>query len=223
MTLSEKYATLRWRLAQYLEGRWWRRYLRAKSPDTYLAEKNEYWARTLRQLDWQPVAGRKVLDAGCGPAGLFIHLHDTESVTALDPLLANYEANLEIFSRRRYPDVTFHHQPLEQTLAGNPSFEAIYCFNAINHVEDWEVAMDRLAGYAGPGARMILTSDVHRHALLLPIFKLLPGDALHPQQHAAAAYRNALTGRGWKIDREVELRREFIFSYRAWVCTYAGS
>ena len=220
MNQPKLYARLRWRLAQYLEGRWWQRYLRSKEPTTYVAEKRAYWHRTLQQLGWELVPGRKVLDAGCGPAGVFIIAEQIEQVTALDPLLLTYEQTLPIFSQAAYPNVKFHAQPLETTLPNAPTFAAIYCFNAINHVANWELAMDQLTSYAKPGTGMILTSDVHRHAVLLPIFKALPGDALHPQQHAADDYREALEARGWVIDKKVELRREFIFSYTAWVCTY---
>lgn len=212
--------SLRWRLAQYLERRWWQRYLRGKSPAVYLKDKKAYWAKTLDQLDWEPEPGRRVLDAGCGPAGVFVYLHDIEEVTALDPLLGSYEEDLSIFSRAEYPGVTFLEQALEQDLAEEASFSAIYCFNAINHVADWDRALDALTAHAHAGTRMILTSDVHRHQLLLPIFRALPGDALHPQQHGPDAYRKALSGRGWCIEWEEVLRREAIFDYTAWVATY---
>jgi len=212
--------SLRWRLAQYLERRWWQRYLRGKSPATYLKDKKAYWAKTLDQLGWKPEPGRRVLDAGCGPAGVFVHLHDIEEVTALDPLLGSYEEDLAIFRRADYPTVTFLEQALEHDFTNEVPYTAIYCFNAINHVADWGLALDALTSHAHAGTRMILTSDVHRHKLLLPIFKTLPGDALHPQQHGPKAYREALIERGWRIESEEVLRREAIFDYTAWVATY---
>ncbi len=175
-----------------------------------------YWARTLADLNWEVKPGRRVLDAGCGPAGIFIHLHQQEVVTALDPLLDRYEEDLPVFNRADYPEVRFLTQPLEQSIHESP-FAAIYCFNAINHVADWEAALDALTSVAAPGCRMILTSDVHRHRWLLPVFRLLPGDALHPQQHPASDYRAALTIRGWTIEQERILRTEAIFNYVGWV------
>jgi len=219
MAKKSTFSTLRWRTAQWLERRWWRRYLKGKSPEEYLTDKRAYWARTLTELNWETVPGRRVIDAGCGPAGIFIHLNDKESVAALDPLLDKYEDDLPIFNRSDYPAVNFLHQPLEADLPDAQTFEAIYCFNAINHVADWGLALDSLTAMAAPGARMIMTSDVHRHGWLMPIFKALPGDALHPQQHDAAAYRSALEQRGWTIDQEMILRTEAIFEYRGWVCT----
>lgn len=206
----------RWRLAQRLEAYWWKRYLRGKNPADYLADKRAYWQRELARLGWKTTPGRRVLDAGCGPAGIFIHLAETENVTALDPLLDRYEAQLTIFDRADHPEVDFIHQPLEQPIAG-PPFSAIYCFNAINHVADWDRALDVLTAAAAPGCRLILTSDVHRFGWLLPVFRVLPGDLLHPQQHRAEAYREALTARGWRIEREVLLKADGLFNYVGWV------
>lgn len=163
--------------------------------------------------------GRRVLDAGCGPAGVFCYLHEKEQVTAIDPLLDHYEADLAVFQRSAYPNVTFRRTRLEDYRSAAP-FTAIYCFNAINHVADWDAALDALTAAATTGTRLLLTSDVHRHRWLLPVFRALPGDALHPQQHAAAAYRTALTDRGWRIEREEVLRTEAIFAYVAWVATF---
>lgn len=213
-------SSLRWRVAQFLELKWWQRYLRRQTPQDYLAAKRQYWQRVLRELDWPVEAGARVLDAGCGPAGIFILLHDRQRVTAVDPLLDRYES-LPVFARRHYPGVRFIPQPLEALTALEP-FDCIYCFNAINHVRDWSVSLDRLTQMARPGTRLLLSSDVHRRSWLLPVFRALPGDALHPQQHAAEAYRTALLERGWRIEREACLKSSLIFDYRAWVCVFEG-
>ena len=207
----------RWRVAQWLELRWWRRYLKRKSPEAYLTDKRTYWERLLRQLDWSVVDGARVLDAGCGPAGIFVYLHDRQQVTAVDPLLSKYES-LAIFHLGRYPNVDFREVALEDYRAAK-AYDAVYCLNAINHVNNWAAGLDALTQVSRAGTTLLLTSDVHRHAWLLPLFRLLPGDALHPQQHAAQDYALALAARGWRIDRTQVLRTERIFEYRAWVCT----
>jgi 2-polyprenyl-3-methyl-5-hydroxy-6-metoxy-1,4-benzoquinol methylase len=209
----------RWRVAQFLERRWWRRYLGSRSPEKYLSDKRAYWERTLHTLGWEVVSGRRALEAGCGPAGVFISIHEREQVTALDPLLEAYEEDLAIFSRKNYPSVVFRVATLEAPPSTLGQFDAIYCFNAINHVADWPLSMDNLTAMAAPGAKMLLSSDVHRHKWLLPLFRALPGDVLHPQQHAAADYREALEQRGWGIDQEVVLRETTIFNFVVWVAT----
>ena len=203
-------------MAQALEWRWWSRYLASRSPEVYLQNKRAYWARTLTELEWAVAAGAPALDAGCGPAGIFLLLHDTQRITAIDPLLERYR-RLPVFQPQAYPEVSFLPRTMEEPGEVGP-FRQIYCFNSINHVRDWERALDALTSVALPGTEMILTSDVHRHSWLLPVFRLLPGDVLHPQQHGPDAYRTALAARGWRIEREKLLRREAIFDYRAWVC-----
>ena len=146
-----------------------------------------------------------------------IALHGRQRVTAIDPLLDRYEG-LTVFSRSAYPGVTFLPIMLESAAKAGP-FRQLYCFNAINHVRDWAAGLDALTAMAEPGTELLLSSDVHRHAWLLPLFRALPGDALHPQQHGATDYRRALQDRGWRIDRERVLRRETIFHYYAWKCT----
>lgn len=213
--------SLRWRLAQWLELRWWRSYLRGQVPETYLRDKYAYWARLLQQISWSVTEGARVLDMGCGPAGIFMYLHDKQAVTAVDPLISQYEA-LDIFEQCNYPEVTFVQSGMED-YRSSASFEAVYCLNAINHVGDWSAALDTLTSVSRIGTRLLLSSDVHRHAWLMPLFRRLPGDALHPQQHNADDYRRALRLRGWHIERELVLRTERIFEYRAWVCTLSPS
>lgn len=208
--------SFRWRVAQFLELHWWRRYLRSKTAATYLSEKQAYWQRVLTEIGHERSPGKNALDAGCGPAGIFILLHETEKITALDPLLDHYQENLEVFTPEQYPGVNFISAPLETAVLDQAPFDTIYCFNAINHVSDWEASFDQLSSWAAPGTQLIISSDVHRRSWLLPIFRALPGDALHPQQHSQAAYRDALTKRGWKITGEHLLRQEWIFDYRCW-------
>lgn len=215
-------ASFRWRVAQLLELHWWKRYLRGKKAADYLNDKRAYWQRVLTQLDHHPTPGANSLDAGCGPAGIFILLGKTEKMTALDPLLDHYTNNLEVFQPTNYPTVNFITAPLETAKLTAAPFDTIYCFNAINHVADWALSFDRLTAWAKPGTRLIVSSDVHRRPWLLPIFRALPGDALHPQQHALTAYRKALTQRGWHITGQYRLRREWIFDYYCWTATYTA-
>ncbi|PHI21097.1 hypothetical protein CEQ90_04710 [Lewinellaceae bacterium SD302] len=216
------FTKMKWKIAQYLERRWWKHYLRQKDAAEYLTDKRQYWQRTLNQLGHSAKAGNASLDAGCGPAGIFILLHDQERVTALDPLLERYATDLDIFSFSGYPKVDFITSPLETASLPAAGFETIYCFNAINHVRDWELALDRLTEWAAPGATMLISSDVHRRPWLKRIFRLLPGDLLHPQQHDAEAYHNALVKRDWRIDEKVILREELIFNYVGWRVVKVG-
>jgi 2-polyprenyl-6-hydroxyphenyl methylase/3-demethylubiquinone-9 3-methyltransferase len=83
----------RWNIAQSAERKWWQRYLKNKNVNEYLSWKKKYWQDFLTQC--QPYfnllsADASILDAGCGPSGIFIQFPQ-HAVTAFDPLLDAYE------------------------------------------------------------------------------------------------------------------------------------
>ena len=214
MSSDPRPLTLRWRLAQWLERRWWRHYLHRRPVSGYREQKQQYWQRVLATVGWQPRPGARVLDAGCGPAGIFMILSDSR-VLAVDPLIRAYAQDLPHFRPADYPWTDFRPGRIEAGFPEGP-FAEIYCLNAINHVADWSAALDALTAAARPGTRLLLASDVHRYRFLCRLFRLLPGDALHPQQHRSEDYRRALRQRGWRIERETCLKRGRVFDYVGW-------
>ena len=58
--------TLRWRIAQTFEARWWKKYLSHKDVATYLEWKRGYWNNVLNLLkdSIKLKPGQKILDAG---------------------------------------------------------------------------------------------------------------------------------------------------------------
>ena len=111
-----------------------------------------------------------------------------------------------------YPAVTFISQALENFETAQ-RFDLIFCLNAINHVADMDAALDRLIAALAPGGTLALSIDAHNYSLLKYIFRALPGDVLHPQQHDLADYQGALTRRGLDVTRSVLLKEEAIFDY----------
>ena len=201
----------RWRVAQRAELQWWQSYLDGKQPELYLNWKRAYWEDFLAQSALQIDAGARILDAGCGPAGIFTILPD-HAVTALDPLLDEYTNKLPHFRPGDYPSVTFISRALEN-FETEDRFDLIFCLNAINHVADMDAALDRLIAALAPGGTLALSIDAHNYSLLKYIFRALPGDVLHPQQHDLADYHGALTRRGLDVTRSVLLKEEAIFDY----------
>jgi 2-polyprenyl-6-hydroxyphenyl methylase/3-demethylubiquinone-9 3-methyltransferase len=201
----------KWTLAQRLELWWWKRYLRNRVSADYLSWKRDYWNGFIHTLPasllQQPT---RVLDAGCGPAGIFTVLQQHE-VTAFDPLLDKYKAHLSVFDESLYPTVHFSSSTLENGVAGE--WPVVFCLNAINHVQHWEASLDRLYQMVSPGGCLVLSTDAHRSTLLRNIFRLIPGDMLHPQQHTCTDYRNALTARGFVIMSEEVLTPGKVFDY----------
>ena len=207
--------SLKWKIAQSLEIRWWQRYLKSKSPEEYLSWKRDYWNNFLKKIEVEVEENAAILDAGCGPAGIFIYFPKQE-VTALDPLLDQYDS-LPHFSKSDYKNVNFLSSPLEE--ADLKKYDYIFCLNAINHVADLETSMDKIVESIKPGGQLILSIDAHNFKGLKHIFRLLPGDALHPHQYDKKEYQTMLTARGLQIKNEVLIKHEFIFDYWALVAS----
>jgi 2-polyprenyl-3-methyl-5-hydroxy-6-metoxy-1,4-benzoquinol methylase len=203
---------VKWRLAQWLEYKWWQNYLRKKSVTEYLDIKSSYWNKILDTIaPYVPLPGnQKIMDAGCGPAGIFMVLKENE-VIAVDPLLDKYKS-LPHFNIVDYPWVTFRNEPLEN-FDQKEIFDVIFCMNAINHVRDIERCYDHLIDALKPGGILVISTDCHRNDVVKKIFQLLPGDMLHPIQLNLKEYNEKLTTRGMKLVNTMTLKREAIFDY----------
>ncbi len=212
---------MRWRLAQLLEIKWWSRYLSEKDPDDYLKWKKEYWKQLIEELSNSLTInpGDKILDAGCGPAGVFIAL-DANQVVAIDPLLEKYQS-LPHFRPSHYPDVSFKTGTIE-SLNFLKEFDTVFCLNAINHVSDIHVAYDKICNAVKPGGHLVVSIDAHNHAVLKKIFRLLPGDVLHPHQYDLTEYEQFLTTRGFRIKQTLLKETGKIFNYYVQVAERTG-
>lgn len=207
---------LRWQCAQLFELRWWKSYLHARDKAEYLCWKKNYWVDFLQKSGVGLPAGANVLDAGCGPAGIFTILDDRYAVDAVDPLVDRYAAALPQFNPSDYPNVRFFAQTLESFSPGK-SYEAIFCLNAINHVADLHRGLDRLTALLRPGGYLLLSVDAHNMPWVRSIFQLAPADVLHPHQFTRSEYAQMLTGRAMHIERTVLLRKGRIFNYYLFV------
>ena len=212
---------LRWKIAQKAELRWWQRYLKGKPRADYLNWKKAYWKTLIQQTGLSLQAEESVLDAGCGPAGIFTILKDQE-VVALDPLLESYEEKLEHFKKTDYPKVKFVSQSLE---AYQPAqfFDKVFCLNAINHVADLDKSLDKLIQMIKPEGQLILSIDAHNFKFLKPIFRMIPGDILHPHQYDLQEYKDMLTSSGIHISKSILYQKAFLFNYYILIGTLSTS
>jgi 2-polyprenyl-3-methyl-5-hydroxy-6-metoxy-1,4-benzoquinol methylase len=202
---------LRWKIAQAAEIRWWQNYLKKKEKADYLKWKKNYWVNFLADFGLSIQQGAKVLDAGCGPAGIFTVLEQAQ-VTAVDPLLDAYGAKLPHFQQAEYPNSTFVSMPLEQ-YKSEAHFDYIFCLNAINHVDDLALCLDNLFESLDTAGCMLLSIDAHNYPIFKRIFRLLPGDILHPHQYDLEEYKNMVTKRGGRIGRVIRKSKAFFFDY----------
>lgn len=207
--------TLKWTIAQRLELKWWKNYLKDKSVEDYLVWKKNYWLQFLKdiEIDFSDLNNKSILDAGCGPAGMFTILQNSK-VTAIDPLLDNY-TTLEHFDKTWYENFDFVNTALEQ-FNSNKKFDYIFCLNAINHVADIEKAYTVLVEHLNHNGVLIVSSDAHKYNFLKRIFKAIPGDALHPHQYNKKEYEQFLMDRNCTIVNTYTFPANFIFDYIVW-------
>lgn len=183
-----------------------------KTPEDYLEQKAAYWQRVMKELGIAVPPGSTVLDAGCGPAGIFMVL-DGAAVTAVDPLLERYQA-LPHFQPAQYTGVAFRQMALEDLEEG-AMYDYVFCLNVINHVADMQLALLRLRQALKPDGTCWLSVDAHRYPILQPVFAAIPGDVLHPHQYTLTQYETEVERAGFSILRKQLLKPGGLFNY--WV------
>ena len=204
---------MRWKIAQWFEQRWWKSYLADKNPQDYLDWKTSYWRSFIAELHLEHPNGKAILDAGCGPAGIFTVLSDNK-VVATDPLLNQYAQQLRHFNKADYPWVNFEQKTIEE-INFNETFHLVCCLNVINHVKDIDRSYDNLISAIKPEGTLILSIDSHNYWLPKLFFRLLPLDILHPHQFTLREYECHLTERGLKILSSTKIKSGFLFDYYA--------
>jgi 2-polyprenyl-6-hydroxyphenyl methylase/3-demethylubiquinone-9 3-methyltransferase len=210
---------IRWRIAQHVEQYWWRRYLHDKDWPTYHQWKCNYWNTLIghataispelaKLVDDSTIS---ILDAGCGPAGVYMVL-DEHPVTAIDPLIETYAYWLEHFKTSVFPWVDFRNIPLEQFKCREP-FELVFCMNALNHVADIELATEKLVAATSQNGVIVITWDAHNYSVLQKLFRLVPGDILHPHQYTLNGYVHLFNCYGLQLQGNLTLRKGRLFNH----------
>jgi 2-polyprenyl-3-methyl-5-hydroxy-6-metoxy-1,4-benzoquinol methylase len=204
--------SLKWKISQYLEARWWKCYLSNKPKDEYLQWKKDYWHKFLKYAEGIGLFDKpmNVLDAGCGPAGIFMVLQH-HSVDAVDPLLYQYE-QLQHFNKIDYPHVNFIQSKLEGYRKEN-FYDVVFCLNAINHVEDLQLALQNLSASLKTNGTLLMSIDAHRFSALKYLFRLISGDMLHPHQMMLHEYVSAIENEKLKIEKIEKIKRGGVFDY----------
>lgn len=202
-----------WKIAQMIEIRWWQNYLQGKTKEEYLVWKRDYWTTFLEKTGIIISENSKILDLGCGPAGIFI-IFEKNKVTALDPLLDDYEKKLTHFKKSDYKNVEFLTQPLEDfSPEKQGTADVVFCINAINHVKDLAHSFDILVQSTAPKGDLVVSIDVHNYSFFKYLFRYFGFDALHPHQYDLEEYEKMLTQRNCQIIKKICYKKEFFFDY----------
>lgn len=203
----------RWKVAQFAELEWWKNYLKEKEVTDYTKYKIAYWEGVLKECSPELSLNDNIsiLDAGCGPAGIFM-VCTKQQVVAIDPLLNEYEKNIPHYRKEAYPNVTFVNSSIED-FSSEIQFDIVFCMNAINHVNNIDDAYEVLCNLVKPGGKLVITIDAHNYPIFKSIFKLLPGDILHPHQFDIDDYKMFLTKRHFKVEKQQLIKKEFFFNH----------
>ena len=206
--------SLKWKLAQAVEVKWWNNYLRNKDKSSYYSWKKDYWNGFLEDIGFDlPTQSNRIMDAGSGPAGIFTILEEHD-VVAVDPLLDQYQDQLGQFDRNDYDYVQFINSTIER-IHMDQQFDTIFCLNCINHVNSVQSSLRNLFNALKPGGKLILSTDAHNSNILKSIFQVIPGDILHPHQYNINEYQNFVNNAGFQISSSKKIKSEPIFGY--WV------
>ncbi|MDB5281455.1 MAG: Methyltransferase type 11 [Bacteroidota bacterium] len=204
--------TLRWKIAQWFELRWWVNYLRGKDKAEYLSWKKNYWNNLLAKIPEIKMGPSKTIaDLGCGPAGVFIVLPKNK-ITAIDPLLNDYESRVPFFAKSDYPNTTFICCTIEAFQPAEKS-DIVFCMNAINHLHDMKKGFDKLKEVCKTDGTIIISIDAHNFSFFKYLFRLIPGDILHPHQYDLKEYQDFLSDGDCKISSTQLLKHEFFFDH----------
>lgn len=205
--------TTKWKIAQWFELRWWKNYLRSKDKTTYLQWKKSYWHNILGLISTEVKIDttETICDLGCGPAGIFIALPNNK-VTAVDPLINDYEKQLTFFTRADYPNVEFAESTIED-FGGRKKYDIVFCLNAINHVYDIEKGFAQLKNISAANGQVVVSIDAHNYSFFKYLFRTIPGDVLHPHQYDLAEYKAMLEKQSMQIQKTILLKQEFFFTH----------
>ncbi|MBN2498640.1 MAG: methyltransferase domain-containing protein [Deltaproteobacteria bacterium] len=189
-----------WERVQELE---WA-YQARKRPERVLALNRIYWQRLLAETRKAGVRigpGTRVLDAGCGGAGILLALEQGERV-GIDPLMDRY---LERFDFLAGTDIVWLRACVEDYTSERP-FDIVFCINVLDHTRDPGAAARRLQGLLAEGGHLVVLVNLHRSALARRYYALLQRyvDPTHPQQMDRSAALRLFAGLSLVYEREAD-------------------
>ena len=85
--------------------------------------------------------------------------------------------------------------------------------NAINHVHDIEKGFEKLNEVCAENGTIVFSIDAHNFSFFKYLFRLIPGDILHPHQYDLEEYKQFLEKQKMKIVKTEWLKKEFFFNH----------
>jgi SAM-dependent methyltransferase len=172
-------------------------------PQLYALEESHWWFRgrraVLRALvdRADPPRPARILDAGCGTGRNLVEFGDRGPAVGVDP-----SAQAVAFCRQRglegVTQATLESLPFE-----DGSFDLLFAFDVIEHIEDDERALRELRRVAAPGARLVVTvpayswlwsahDEEHHHVRRYTLRRLRERAAVAGWETTFATYFNSI-------------------------------
>jgi SAM-dependent methyltransferase len=197
----------RWSASQRLELDFWKTWTQAAPYQNLDVPK--YWSEELPRFGSSRdlFTGRRVLDIGCGPAGLIHFLDNAAERIRIDPLLLQYESRMALEGRQLSLAGLGEALPLAAE-----SIDVAICFNAIDHMQDPAAALAEIRRVLRPGGTLLLM--IHSFPKWArPFFWI---DRLHPHHWTAAAFVTQV-GEAFTVERSETVRRRFDVPVSKWI------
>ena len=136
---------------------------------------------------------------------------DQMKCDAVDPLIDDYEKKLIHFKKSMFPAVHFFSVPMEEFVP-DKKYDMVFCMNAINHVSDLHLSFRQLGNYTKQNGWLVITIDAHNHSFFKHLFRLVPGDILHPHQFDLTEYKKLIEYEGFVISKTITIKKEFFLN-----------
>jgi 2-polyprenyl-3-methyl-5-hydroxy-6-metoxy-1,4-benzoquinol methylase len=128
-----------------------------QNPSHPFYERRWLYRTSMRALEAQPLAGKKVLDYGCGPADFGIWMAtEGAAVTLLDLSPAAIEVGMK---RAQASGVAVRGVAADASclsMLGSGEFDLVFACAALHHTLKYPGAVEELARIMKPGARLVL-------------------------------------------------------------------
>ena len=130
-----------------------------------------------------PIAGRRLVDVGCGPGAMTAALagHGAR-MTGIDPGTAAIAA-----ARERAPDCTFEAGLAERLPFADGAFDGAVILNALHHVPDPRAALDEAARVVVPEGRIVVVEPLAEGSFFAALRPVEDETAIRAAAQAAIA------------------------------------
>ncbi len=121
----------------------------------------------------------RVLDIGSGPTSIFLALREGEKYV-IDPLCEHlFQLHSFMKEVEEYKDVNFVASPIEDVTL-DKQFDLIFTINAIDHVGELEVAVNKVDELLAPSGTLVLIVDCYADPAVRNVIRFFDADLPHP-------------------------------------------